>query len=110
VTPAAGGAPVVGTTYSIDGGAPTPYTGPFTLTGTGVHTLTYFSTDAESGVERQHASEIAVNDPPVTTAQILSAPVGSEVVGPATVVLTATDDGAGIAAIEYGLDGGPFQT
>jgi hypothetical protein len=108
-SPAAGGPAVVGTTYSIDGGAPTPYTGPFTLTGTGVHTLTYFSTDAEGGVERRHVSEIAVNDPPVTTARILPDPVGGKVVGPATVVLTATDDGAGVASTEYALDGGPFQ-
>ena len=43
-TPGAGGAAVTGTTYSIDGAAPTHYTGPFTITGTGVHTLTYFST------------------------------------------------------------------
>jgi hypothetical protein len=108
-TPAAGGAAVSATTYSIDGGAPTTYTGPFTLTGTGVHTLTYFSTDAEGGVERKQTTEIAVNDPPVTTAQILPAPVGGKVVGPATVVLTAKDDSAGIASTEYRLDGGPFQ-
>jgi Peptidase family M1 domain len=109
-TPASGGAAVTATTYSIDGGAPTTYTGPFKLTGSGVHTLTYFSTDADGGVERQQTSEIAVNDPPVTTAQILPAPDGGKVVGPATVALTATDDGAGIASTQYRLDGGPFQT
>lgn len=108
-TPAPGGPAVATSTYSIDGGAPTAYTGPFTLIGTGVHTLTYFSTDAEGGVERQQTKEIAVNDPPVTTAQILPAPVGGKVVGPATVVLTAKDDSAGIASTEYALDGGPFQ-
>ncbi len=108
-TAAPGGPAVTGTTYSIDGGAPTAYTGPFTLTGTGVHTVTYFSTDAEGGVERRHVTEIAVNDPPVTTARILPDPVGGKVVGPATVVLTAKDDSAGIASTEYALDGGPFQ-
>jgi hypothetical protein len=46
----------------------------------------------------------------VTTAVILPAPVGGKVVGPATVVLTATDDGTGIASTEYALDGGSFQT
>jgi hypothetical protein len=107
-SPAPEGAAVTGTTYSIDGGAPTPYTGPFTLTGTGVHELAYFSTDADGGVERQHVSEIVVNDPPVTTASILPAPTGGKVVGPATVVLTAKDDSSGIAAIEYGLDGSPL--
>jgi len=108
-TPGAGGAAVVGTTYSIDGGAPTHYTGPFTITGTGVHKLAYFSTDADGGVERQHVTEVAVNDPPVTTASILPAPVGGKVVGPATVALTAKDDSSGIKATEYGLDGGPLK-
>jgi peptidase M1-like protein len=108
-TPGPGGAAVTGTTYSIDGGPSTHYSGPFTITGTGVHTLTYFSTDADGGIERQHVTEIAVNDPPVTTASILPAPVGGKVVGPATVVLTAKDDSSGIKATEYGLDGGPLQ-
>jgi hypothetical protein len=109
-TPAAGGAAVTTTTYSIDGGAPTTYTVPFKVTGTGTHTVTYFSTDAEGGVGRPQTEEIAVNDPPVTVAKILPAPVGGEVVGPASVVLTATDDGAGVASTEYSLDGGSFQT
>lgn len=108
-TPAAGGPAVAETTYSIDGGAPTHYTGPFELTGTGVHTLTYSSTDAEGGIERLQTEEIMVNDPPVTTAVILPTPDGGKVVGPATVVLTATDDGAGIASTEYALDGGSFE-
>jgi hypothetical protein len=108
-TPGAGGAAVTGTTYSIDGGAPTHYTVPFTITGTGVHTLTYFSTDSDGGIERQHVTEVVVNDPPVTTASILPAPVGGKVVGPATVVLTAKDDNSGIKTTEYGLDGGPLK-
>jgi hypothetical protein len=108
-TPGAGGAAVVGTTYSIDGGAQNHYTGPFAITGTGVHKLTYFSTDADGGVERRHVTEVVVNDPPVTTASILPAPVGGKVVGPATVVLTAKDDSSGIKATEYGLDGGPLK-
>jgi Peptidase family M1 domain len=108
-TPAVGGAAVTGTTYSIDGGAPTAYTVPFTLTGTGEHTVTYFSTDANGAIERQETSEIEVNDPPVTTAHLLPAAVGGQVVGPATVVLTATDDSSGIASTEYALDGGSFQ-
>jgi hypothetical protein len=108
-TPGSSGAAVVRTTYSIDGGAPTTYTGPFTITGTGIHELTYFSTDAAGGVERRHVEEIAVNDPPVTTATILPAPVGGKVTSPATVVLTAKDDNSGIAATEFALDGGALQ-
>ncbi len=108
--PGAGGAAVTATTYSIDGGAPTTYNGPFTITGTGTHRLTYFSTDADGGVERQNVTEVVVNDPPVTTATILPAPVDGKVVGPATIALTAEDDSSGIKTTEYGLDGGPLET
>jgi hypothetical protein len=107
--PGAGGAAVAGTTYLVDGGAPTTYKGPFTITGTGIHKLTYFSTDVAGGVERQQVEEIAVNDPPLTTASILPAPVGGKVAGPATVVLTAKDDSSGIKVTEYALDGGPLR-
>jgi hypothetical protein len=108
-SPGPDGAAVASTSYSVDGGALTHYTGPFTITGTGAHTLAYFSTDADGGVERSHVTEVVVNDPPVTTASILPAPDGGKVVGPATVVLTAKDDSSGIASTEYGLDGGPLQ-
>ncbi len=108
-TPAAGGPAVAATTYSVDGAAPVAYSGPFVLKGTGEHTVTFFSTDAEGGVERSHTEEIAVNEPPVTTARLLPAPSGGEVEGPASVILTATDDSSGVASTEYALDGGSFQ-
>ena len=63
-TPAAGGPAVASTTYSVDGAAPVAYNGPFVLKGTGEHTVTFFSTDAEGGVERSHTEESAVNEPP----------------------------------------------
>ncbi|HJZ35201.1 MAG TPA: M1 family aminopeptidase, partial [Solirubrobacterales bacterium] len=107
-TPAAGGAAVARTTYSVDGGTLTRYTGPFTLPETGVHTVTYYSTDAAGGIERQQVSKILVDEPPVTTAQVLPAPADGKVVGPATVVLAATGV-SGIAKTEYALDGGAFQ-
>jgi hypothetical protein len=108
-TPGPSGAAVTGTTYSLDGGAPTRYTGPFTITGTGSHTLTYFSTDAAGGVERTNTKEVQVIDAPVTTATILPASSDGKVVTPATVVLTAKGDGSGIKATEYALDGGPLR-
>jgi hypothetical protein len=108
-SPGASGAAVTGTTYSVDGGAKKPYTGPFTITGTGTHTLTYSSTDADGGVERPNVKEIAVIDAPVTTASILPAPVGGKVTAPATVVLTAKGDASGIKVTEYALDGGSLR-
>jgi hypothetical protein len=107
--PATGGAPVSRITYSVDGGPRTSYAGPFTLPGTGTHTVTYSSTDAVGGVERQQVKTILVDAPPVTTAQIQPAPVDGKVVGPAIVILSATAGPSGVADTEYALDGGPFQ-
>lgn len=46
---------------------------------------------------------------PVTTAAVLPAPVGGKITGPATVALTAKDEGNGVVETEFNLDGGAFQ-
>jgi hypothetical protein len=49
------------------------------------------------------------NSAPVTTASVLPSPVGGQITGPATVVLTATDDSGTVASTEYSLDDSAFQ-
>jgi Peptidase family M1 domain len=107
--PGPSGAAVDATTVSVDGGAEQPYNGPFTLTGTGTHTVTFFSTDAAGAIEQKRSIEILVNDPPVTTAALLPAPVNGVSTTPVDVALTARDDLAGVAGTEYRVDGGGFQ-
>lgn len=107
--PGTSGAEVTSTSVAVDGGAERPYTGPFTLTGTGTHTVTFFSTDAAGAIEQKRSIDVLVNDPPVTTAALLPAPVNGVSTTPVDVALTARDDLAGVASTEYRVDGGGFQ-
>jgi hypothetical protein len=55
---------VLMTNYQIDGGAAQVYTGPFTVTGTGSHTVVYESTDIAGNVEAAHSLSIVFNPAP----------------------------------------------
>lgn len=46
---------------------------------------------------------------PVTTASVSPEPVNGAVDGPATITLSATDSGSGVASTEYQVDGGGWQ-
>jgi hypothetical protein len=49
------------TRYSIDGGASLPYTGPFDLTGGGMHTVRFNSTDVAGNVEDSRSLDLIVD-------------------------------------------------
>jgi len=108
---AADPAGVTGTEYSLDGGAFQPYEGPVQVSVLGDHTIEYRSTNREGAVEQPNTLSFAAaaHDAPVTTARVLPEPVGGQVVGPATVVLSASENGGGVESTEYSLDGAPFQ-
>ncbi len=114
-----GGSGVASTTYTIDGGAATPYAAPFAISANGSHTVTYSSTDAAGNAESP-AKVGYVNidtQAPVTTASGLQANDHTGWVTTATpvnVTLTPTDTGSGVsgglAACYYTVDGGDPQS
>jgi hypothetical protein len=53
--------PVAGTVYSLDGGATVPYSAPFTVSGDGIHTLSFFSTDTSGNQETPNTLAVKID-------------------------------------------------
>jgi hypothetical protein len=83
------------TMYQLDGGASQPYTGPFTLTATGRHTVTVSSTDRAGNVEVPHTTSVTIVRPTLH----ISPPSGST---QQTVALTGTNFAAREIVLLYG--------
>ncbi|MFE7407628.1 OmpL47-type beta-barrel domain-containing protein [Isoptericola sp. NPDC057559] len=101
--------------YALDGGDLQPYTSPLVLNEPGMHMVDYRATDNAGNVSETgtvHVVVVAAGED--TTAPVVSAEVTGQLdddgayVGTATVALTATDVGSGVASVEYALDGGEY--
>ena len=98
-------------TYTVDGGAAQTYSAPFTVSGAGSHTVTYFATDNAGNVEATQTGYVNIaTEAPTTTATGLAPDATSGwVKSDQTVTLTAMG-GTGTATITYTVDGGDPQT
>ncbi|MEU7591014.1 plastocyanin/azurin family copper-binding protein [Micromonospora sp. NPDC049230] len=102
--------------YALDGGAFTAYTNPVVVTSVGMHMLHYRATDVAGNTSAEQMAHFTVVQPQAedTTPPTVAATVAGErnddgaYVGGATVTVTATDDGSGVASIEYALDTGAW--
>ncbi|MFA6579812.1 MAG: hypothetical protein WCU88_12150 [Elusimicrobiota bacterium] len=103
--------------YSVDSASFTAFTAPFTLTGDGPHSISFFSVDTTGNIEPTNTRSLTVDTTPPNT-QLL---VNGQTVGASTLVLISTDTlalaandaGAGVAATLFALDGAapaPFGT
>ena len=104
-----GGSGVASVEIAVDSGVFAPYTGPVTVTGDGLHTVRFRATDEAGNVEEIRTVEVRIDTTaPVTTASFAAPGEGGWHPGTVAVTLAATDAGAGVATMEWSLDGGPW--
>ena len=98
--------------YSLDGGAPQTYTGPFTVSSNAQHQISFWSVDNVGNAESQQSASIKIDSNGPNTQNAVSGQYGSPgwFTGPVQWTLTATDDLSGVANIYYKIDNGPTQT
>ncbi|MGW5255294.1 OmpL47-type beta-barrel domain-containing protein, partial [Streptomyces sp. NPDC004012] len=102
--------------YSLGNGAYKDYGAPVQVSGVGQHTVSYRATDkaGNTSAVKSVSFTVVAAPPQDTTPPEVSASVSGtrdasgNYVGSATVTVTASDSGSGVAATEYSLDGGPY--
>ncbi|MFG3556911.1 OmpL47-type beta-barrel domain-containing protein [Micromonospora sp. NPDC047557] len=100
--------------YALDGAAFTAYTNPIVVTAAGMHMLHFRATDVAGNTSAEQMAHFTVvappeeDDTPPTVAATVTGErdAGGAYVGAATVTVTATDAGSGVASVEYALDTG----
>ncbi|MGB8260277.1 MAG: protease pro-enzyme activation domain-containing protein [Terracidiphilus sp.] len=95
---------VAGTTYSLDGGANTSYTAPFTVTPVGNHTVTFFSVDNAGNTETAHSVTFTIlsNTTTVLRANPTTVNAGGQVVLLAHVSAAAGGNPKGMVRFSLG--------
>jgi len=99
------------TSYRVDGGLYSVYTGAFTVTGDGSHLLEYFSTDVVGNVEPVQSKTIQIDTVPPTVTRTTSCSQPGEAGwchGSVRVTLSSVDATSGPAEIEVSLDNSNF--
>jgi hypothetical protein len=112
-----GGAGLASTSYTLDGGAATPYTAPITVSTDGSHTITVTVTD-NAGNTLTTAPTTWTEDKTLPTASVALAGTqdpGGVYITDVTATITSGDPtgGSGLASTTYTLDGGastPYTT
>jgi PKD repeat protein/glucose/arabinose dehydrogenase len=111
----AGGTGVDKIEYKLDGAADwTAYSGPFTVSAEGRHTVTFRATDKAGNVESAKSVDVVVDLTAPTTSHTLNPAKPDKKSGvykqPVQVTLSAADgSGSGVALTEYRINGGAWQ-
>ncbi len=102
-----GGGGTITTYYRLSAsGAFSPYTAPFTVSGSGSHRIDYYSGDSLGATEQTNTGYVNIDTtPPVTTASGPLTPQRTTVV----VHLSATDPQSGVSSTFYRVDNQPLQ-
>ncbi|WP_265521580.1 OmpL47-type beta-barrel domain-containing protein [Oerskovia flava] len=99
--------------YDLDGAGWTEYTAPVVVDEVGEHEIVYRATDVAGNVSEETVTTFTVvaDGGEDTTAPTVTTEVSGEqdengaYLGSAAVLINATDDGSGVASVEYDLDG-----
>jgi plastocyanin len=98
---------------SVDGAAFQPYTAPVVVSSVGMHMVHYRATDnaGNTSPEGMVSFEVVAADttPPTVTGSVSGIrDTQGNYIDRASVTVTASDSGSGVASVEYSLDGGAF--
>lgn len=105
------GSGLVNSYYTLDWGQPITYSGPFTLSTSGVHRVFYWSADLAGNYEPLQFLDIKIDvTAPSTQATLGGTFSNGWYRNPAQVSLTASDSDSGVANRYYTIDGGATQT
>ncbi|MGD0997944.1 MAG: chitobiase/beta-hexosaminidase C-terminal domain-containing protein, partial [Thermoleophilia bacterium] len=99
------GSGVTSISYSVDGAAPQTYSGPFTVSGTGQHPVTYAATDAAGNVETTHTGWVNISNPYAQATNLVADNDSGWQKAATMVTITGSGDHVPIA-VWYGVDGG----
>jgi hypothetical protein len=97
-----GSGPVAATRYSVDGGAVLPYSAPFTISGDGNHSLSFFSIDTSGNSETPKTVAVRID----ATAPDVSAASQPGVLWPATGRTVPVIVSGSLSDATSGFDGG----
>jgi hypothetical protein len=99
------------TEYRIDGGSWQVYSGPFTISTNGVHTIEYRSVDQLGNREAVGSRTVRIDTVAPDTTATPSGTAGNAGwwISPVDVALNASDATSGVALTEYRVDGGTWQ-
>ena len=98
--------------YRVDGGSWGLYTGAFSVTGDGTHSVDFYSVDNSSNVESVKTIAMKIDGTPPATTASATGTMGSGgwYTSPVDISLTGTDGISGLDQIKFRLDGGAWQT
>lgn len=99
--------------YKLDAGAWTAYTAPVAVRGAGEHMVSYRATDKAGNTSQEGMVHFTVVVRDTTAPTVTGTVTGQQdsngaYIGSAMVTLSATDEGSGVASIEYKLDSGAW--
>ena len=99
------------TYFSIDGGASQTYSGPFNVSGEGIHTVNYWTVDTAGNAEAQQSLTVKIDTTAPTTQLSGSGTVGANgwYRSSVQVSLAASDSQSGVNVTLYRVDGGLTQ-